>query len=99
MADKFSLRRIFDEIVPLALLALAGAGFVYALSIAATLRELRALEPLTHPDFEAWRCAAAAPGAGQGTDGEPRPSAGATQQPPAERSASCPPGTRQVRPQ
>lgn len=99
MADKTSLRLIFDEVVPLVLLAVAGAGFVYALSIAATLRELRALEPITHPDFETWRCAAASSGAGQGADGEPRPSAGATQQPAGDGSASCPPHTRQVRPQ
>jgi len=99
MADKTSLRRIVDDVVPLVLLAVAGAGFVYALSIAATLRELRALEPITHPDFETWRCAAAFSGAGQGSDGELRPSAGATQQSMRERSASCPPHARQMRPQ
>jgi len=99
MADKTSLRRIFDGAVPLVLLAVAGAGFVYALSIAATLRELRALEPITHPDFETWRCAAASSGAGQGADGELRQSAGATQPTTGERVASCPPHARQVRPQ
>jgi hypothetical protein len=96
MADRTSLRRIFDQIVPLVLLTSAGAGFVYAISIAATLRELRALEPLAHPDFETWRCAA---GSGQGADGELSPNAVATHQPDGERSASCPPHAGQVRPQ
>jgi hypothetical protein len=99
MADKTSLRRIVDDVVPLVLLAVAGAGFVYALSIATTLRELRALEPITHPDFETWRCAATLSGAGQGSDGELRPSAAATQQPAGEQSASCPPHAGQMRPQ
>src|SRR5512134_274790 len=100
MADRTRLRNIFDQVVPLVLLAVAGAGFVYAIAIAATLRDLRALEPLAHPDLETWRCAAAAasPATGQGADGQPRPSASAPQQP-TERSASCPPHAGQARPQ
>jgi hypothetical protein len=101
MADRTSLRRIFDQAVPLVLLAIAAAGFVYAISIATTLRELRALEPITQPDLETWRCAAAAgsPGPVQGPDSDIKPGAGATQQPAGERSAACPPGARQARPQ
>jgi hypothetical protein len=108
MADRTSLRRIFDQAVPLVLLAVAGAGLVYAISIATTLQDLRALEPLTfdgHPDLELWRCQAAAtasPGPGPAVEGEPKLSGvGASQQPSAaERSsARCPPGAGQVRPQ
>jgi hypothetical protein len=99
MADRTSLRRIFDQVVPLALLAVAGALFIYAVSVATALRELRALEPLTHPDLDTWRCAAASPGPGQGADVELKPGAGAAQQPAGERSAACPPAARQARPQ
>jgi hypothetical protein len=95
MSDRIPLRRIFDLAVPWVLLAVASAGLVYAISIAATLRDLRALEPITHPDLEAWRCALAS----QAPEGEPRPGAGAAQQPAAERSADCPPHARQARPE
>jgi hypothetical protein len=106
MSDRITLRRIFDLAGPWVLLVAAGAGLVYAISIAATLRDLRALEPVTlhgHPDLETWRCQAAgtAPaGPAAAADGEPRPNgAGAPQHPAAERSASCPPRGGQVRPQ
>lgn len=107
MPDRITLRRIFDLAVPWVLLVVAGAGVVYAITIATTLRDLRALEPVTfdgHPDLEIWRCqaaASAAPGSGPAAEGEPKLSgAGAPQHPTAaERSANCPPGARQVRPQ
>ena len=106
MSDKAIVRRIFDLAGPWVLLIAAAAGLFYAITIAATLRDLRALEPVAvggHPDLEAWRCAAAAGSSGSGAiaEGEPRfNGAGAPQQAPAaERSANCPPHARQVRPQ
>ena len=107
MADKTTLRRIFDLAVPWVLLVVAGAGVVYAITIATTLRDLRALEPVTfdgHPDLEIWRCQAAAtavPGSGPAAEAEPKLGGAVAPQHPAaaERSASCPPGVRQVRPQ
>jgi hypothetical protein len=107
MSDRITLRRIFDLAVPWVLLVAAGAGVVYAITIATTLRDLRALEPVTlpgHPDLETWRCQAAAtafPGSSPAAEVEPKPNgAGAPQHPAAaERSANCPPGARQVRPQ
>ena len=98
MSDRLNLRRIVDLAVPAVLLAAAAVGVIYAISIGATLRDLRALEPITHPDLEAWRCSSAA-GSGQGAECEPRPGTGAAQQPAAERSAGCPPHARQARPQ
>jgi hypothetical protein len=100
MADRPILRRIFDQVVPVVLLAVAAAGFVYAISIATTLRELRALEPITHPNLELGRCAPVAATAPAHTaEGDSRPASGATQQPGGERSVPCPPAPRQARPQ
>jgi hypothetical protein len=101
MADRTILRRILDQVVPLGLLAVAGGLFVYAMSIAATLRELRALEPITHPNLELWRCApqTASAATAQAAEQESRPSAVATQHPAGERSGACPPAPRQARPQ
>jgi len=107
MSDRITLRSIFDLAVPWVLLVAAGAGLLYAISIAVTLRDLRAHEPVTvdgHPDLETWRCQAAAtasPGSSAASDAEPRPNgAGAPQHPAAaERSATCPPRGGQVRPQ
>ena len=107
MPDRITLRRIFDLAVPWVLLVAASAGLVYAITIAATLRDLRALEPVTfdgHPDLETWRCkatATASPGSGPAAESEPKLNgAGAPQHPTAaEWSANCPPGARQVRPQ
>jgi len=93
MADRPSLRRIFDQVVPLVLLAVAAAGFVYAISIANALRELRALEPIAHPSLGLPRCATAPGPAAEGESG------GATQQPAVEPSVPCPPATRQAGPQ
>ena len=99
MSDRFNLRRIVGLTVPAVLLAAAAVGVIYAMSIGATLRDLRALEPIAHPDLEPWRCSPPA-GAGQVTDGESRPGAGTVQLPAvAERSAGCPPHARQARPQ
>jgi hypothetical protein len=100
MSDRPNLRSIFDQVVPLAVLAVAGAALVYALSIAATLQELRALEPIIHPDFESSGCQPAG-AASLVADGEPKPLGTAVQLPagPAERSAICPPHPRQMRPQ
>jgi hypothetical protein len=100
MADRTILRRIFDQVVPLALLAVAGVLFLYAMSIAMTLRELRALEPITHPNLELGRCApVAATAPGHTAEGDSRPASGATQQPAGEHSVPCPPAARQTRPQ
>ena len=100
MADRTILRRILDQVVPVVLLAVAAAGFVYAISIATTLRELRALEPITHPNLELARCPPApATAPGHTTDGDSRPGTGAAQQPAGERSVPCPPAPRQARPQ
>ena len=91
MSDRITLRRIFDLAVPWVLLVAASAGLVYTISIAATLRDLRALEPITHPDLETWRCSPGTGVASQTTEGERQPTgAGAPQHPAAERSASCP---------
>jgi hypothetical protein len=94
MADRPILRRIFDQAVPLALLAVAGVLFLYAMSIAMTLRELRALEPITHPNLELARCTTA-----PGQSAEGAPGAAASPQPGGEHSAPCPPAARQTRPQ
>jgi len=108
MADRITLRRIFDQAVPWVLLVAAGAGLVYAISVASTLRDLRALEPVTldgHPDLQTWRCQAAttaSPPPTAAPDTEPRPTgSGAPQLPAAaERSTNCPPPRDgQVRPQ
>ena len=94
MFDRIGLRQILELMAPFVLLVAAGAGLVYAISVAVTLQDLRAQEPVARPDLETWRCAPAA-------EGEPRPGgAGTPQHPPAaERSAGCPPNGRQVRPQ
>jgi hypothetical protein len=95
MPDRLNLRRVFDQAVPLVLLTVAGVALVYAVSVAVTLQELRSLEPIIHPDFEGWRCPPAA-GSGPATDGD---GAAAPQHPAAaERSAICPPASRQLRP-
>jgi hypothetical protein len=104
MPDRITLRRIFDLAGPWVFLVAAGAGLAYAITIATTLRDLRALEPVTlpgPPDPEAWRCQASATASSGSAEGEQTLNgAGAPQhQAPAERSASCPPGARQVRPQ
>jgi len=106
MSDRISLRRIFDLAVTLTLLLAGAVGVVYAISIAATLQELRTLEPITldgHPDLEIWRCAAASgsPGSSPASEPEPKPrGAGPAHVPTtAERSATCLPGARQARPQ
>ena len=106
MSDRIGLRRIFDLTVTLALLAAGAVGLVYAIAIASTLQELRTLEPITldgHPDLEIWRCPAvqSSPGSGPASDAEPKlRSTGSVHVPAAvERSASCPPATRQARPQ
>jgi hypothetical protein len=107
VSDRLTLRRIFDLAAPWVLLVAASVGLVYAITIAATLQDLRALEPVTlpgHPDLEAWRCqagTAASPGSGSAAEGEAKPGgAGAPHHPTAaERSANCHAGTRQVRPQ
>jgi len=105
MSDRISLRRIFDVAVTLALLLAGAVGLVYAISIAATLQELRTLEPITldgHPDLEAWRCPAA-PGSASSlaADAESKlRSTGSVHLPTApERSANCLPAARQARPQ
>jgi hypothetical protein len=98
MSDRFNLRRIIDLTVPAVLLATAAVGVIHAISIGATLRDLRALEPITQPDLEAWRCLSVA-GSSQGGDGEPRLGTDAVQLPPVERSAGCPTRGGQVRPQ
>jgi hypothetical protein len=105
MSDRICLRRIFDLAVTWVLLIAAAAGLIYVITIAATLRDLRALEPVAvggHPDLEAWRCVVAAgstPSGAADADASPG-NAGAPQQAPAaERSANCPPHARQVRPQ
>jgi hypothetical protein len=98
MPDRITLRRIFDLAGPWVFLVAAGAGLAYAITIATTLRDLRALEPATlpgPPDPEAWRCQAAASALSGSAEGEQTPQHQAA----AERSASCPPGARQVRPQ
>ena len=106
ISDRMSLRRIFDLTVTLVLLAAGGVGVVYAIAIASTLQELRTLEPITldgHPDLEVWRCPAVqgSPGSSPAVDTEPKPrTTGSVLLTPAvDRSASCPPATRQARPQ
>jgi len=105
MSDRISLRRILDHAVTAALLVTASVGLVYAISIAATLQELRTLEPITmdgHPDLEIWRCPAAiaASGSSPAGDAESTPRSTAAHPPAgAERSASCAAGARQARPQ
>jgi hypothetical protein len=107
MSDRPDLRRVFELAVPAVLLAVAAVGLVYAITIATTLRDLRAREPVSvsdHQDLETWRCLHAAGSAASrlAADGEPKlNSSGVSQHPTAsaERSATCPPHPRQVRPQ
>jgi len=106
MSDRISVRRVLEHAAAAVLLVAATLGLVYAISVAATLQELRTLEPLTldgHPDLEIWRCPAAiaAPASGPVADAESRTRSAGAALPPAgaERSASCAPGTRQARPQ
>ena len=103
MSDKISLRQILDLSVPVVLLVVTSGGLVYAIKIAATLRDLRALEPVTlATDPETWRCPHAThfPGSSLVRDGEPGlNTSGALRLPdaPPDRVASCLPHTPQVR--
>lgn len=100
--NRLNLRRIFDLAVTLVLLVVGAVGVMRALAIAATLQELRTLEPITldgHPDLEIWRCPGAivAPGSSAVADAEAKTRSSSA--PGAERSANCAPGGRQARPQ
>jgi hypothetical protein len=105
MPDKAILRRIVDLAGPWVLLIAAAAGLIYVITVAATLRDLRALEPVTlgSPGLETSLCASATgvPVPSPAADGEPRLNGAVAPQQPlaAERSANCPPHARQVRPQ
>jgi hypothetical protein len=102
MLDRTGFGRILDLIGPLILLVAAGAAFVYAITIATTLQDLRAREPISlpgHLDLEAWPCPSATglPGSRHVPDGEPfRSSSGALPYPAATaaRSTNCPPNAR-----
>src|SRR5262245_26283859 len=85
MPDRINLRSIFDLVASWVLLIAAAAGLVYVITIAATLRDLRALEPTAvsgQPDLEAWGCAAG----GAVAEGEPTLGGAPQQAPVAERS-------------
>ncbi len=104
MFDRIKLGRFVDAAVPALLLAVAGVGVVYAITIATTLRDLRARESATfvgQPDLQVQRCPAATadPAAGSPGDGEPGlHGAGATPHPSsaADRSAGCAAPSRQM---
>ena len=103
MSDKISLRQILDLSVPVVLLVVASGGLVYAIKIAATLRDLRALEPVTlATDPETWRCPHAThfPGSSLVRDGEPGLNTSVALRLPdaaPDRVASCLPHTPQAR--
>lgn len=104
MFDRIKLGRFVDAAVPAFLLVVAGVGVVYAITIATTLRDLRARESATftgQPDLQVQRCPAVTgvPGAGSLGDGEPSPHGAAATPPPAaaaDRSAGCTTPSRQM---
>ncbi len=88
------LPAVLPAVLPVVLLVAAGAGVVYAITIATTLQELRAREPIVLDSrLHAPPCPAATPAApgdgepGTGTAGAPPPAPAAA----PERSGNCPP--------
>jgi hypothetical protein len=89
MFDRRRLGRILDIGIPIVLLVAAAVGAIHAVTIATTLQDLRAREPLgrdAQPELQVVRCMAAS------GEAEPGPSAGGA--PPAaitpDRSGNCP---------